>query len=148
MIVEQEDQQYLPQGHGCCLSETEWDSLAQIFAKPCCRNTWISSGIKHFIEDDSPCDCVLRFLVKTVADMRFGATTTLKIGAVVYELWSSCTGVGESTVGSPCLGIHLIRLWWQDRNIVERVINVGKHRQWGFVAVRPLTLYKVLDLIS
>jgi hypothetical protein len=34
----------------------------------------ISSRIKHFVKDDSPSDFIQRFLVKTLADMRFGAT--------------------------------------------------------------------------
>ena len=32
-------------------------------------------GIKRFIEDDSLGDCIQRLLVKTVADMIFGATS-------------------------------------------------------------------------
>jgi hypothetical protein len=34
----------------------------------------ISTGIECFVGDDSVNDCILRFLIETRADMRFGAT--------------------------------------------------------------------------
>ena len=70
----------------------------------------ISSGVKRFVEDDSPSDCIQGFLVKAVGGYEIRGGSRLKTGVVIYELQSFRREVEESTVESPCHGIRPIRL--------------------------------------